>query len=130
MTKKFNWVKRGSTFYNFGHEVWSSCLASYPNDVPEPESEKQKPTIVDVKINLAIRSDRFKSELNCYVPKYGGQMIDKFYTYWSEPNRSYTKMKYEMQKTWDLKRRLHTWSMNNFGGSSFTKNEPPKMKEL
>ena len=29
---------------------------------------------------------------------------------WSEPNRSETKMKFELERTWDVKRRLNTWS--------------------
>jgi hypothetical protein len=44
-------------------------------------------------------------------------MIKEFYSYWTEPNKSNTKFKQEMQKTWDLTRRLETWSNNqkNFG---------------
>ena len=39
-------------------------------------------------------------------------MIDEFIAYWTEPNRSKTKMRYEMEKTWDISRRLNTWYRN------------------
>lgn len=33
----------------------------------------------------------------------------KFYSYWSEPNKSGTKVKWELERTFDVKRRLYTW---------------------
>ena len=36
-------------------------------------------------------------------------MIRAFFDYWSEPNKAKTKMRYEMQKTWDVSGRLRTW---------------------
>jgi len=37
----------------------------------------------------------------------------EFISYWSELNISKTKMKFELEKTWDLKRRLERWSNNS-----------------
>ena len=37
-------------------------------------------------------------------------MIRQFYDYWIEPNKSRTKMRYELEQTWDTKRRLNTWA--------------------
>lgn len=39
-------------------------------------------------------------------------MREEFIQYWTEPNKSGSKMKYEMERTWDLKRRLHRWENN------------------
>ena len=36
----------------------------------------------------------------------------KFILYWSELNRSKTKMKWELEKTWDLKKRISRWKDN------------------
>lgn len=44
---------------------------------------------------------------------YEKELIKEFYNYWSEPNRSKSKLRYEMEKTWDLKLRLVRWSANN-----------------
>ena len=35
-------------------------------------------------------------------------MITDFYAYWSEPDAKY-KMRYELEKTWEISRRLNTW---------------------
>lgn len=35
--------------------------------------------------------------------------IKKFYTYWTEPNKSGTKARWEMERTFEVKRRLFTW---------------------
>ena len=41
-------------------------------------------------------------------------MIREFYEYWTEPNKSNTKFRYELERTWSLDRRLKTWNKNNF----------------
>lgn len=56
------------------------------------------------------RRDSFYQELIPYVERYDKDMIRKFFEYWTEQNKSGTKMKYELQKTWDLARRLGTWN--------------------
>ena len=37
-------------------------------------------------------------------------MIRAFFDYWSELNKSETKMRYELEKTWELPKRLSTWA--------------------
>lgn len=57
-------------------------------------------------------SDRQKAFYNTLIPfvnKYPKEMLRTFYDYWSEPNRSNTKMRMELERTWDLSRRLATW---------------------
>lgn len=51
----------------------------------------------------------------------------EFFDYWSEPNKSRSKMKWELEKTWDLNRRLKRWANNNFG---FDKKEEPKPRPV
>lgn len=46
--------------------------------------------------------------------------IDKFVDYWTEPNPSGTKVRWQLEKTFDVKRRLKTW-FNNF--EKFNKND-------
>jgi len=38
--------------------------------------------------------------------------IKKFISYWTEPNKSKTKLRWELEKTWDTKRRLGNWMRN------------------
>ena len=56
------------------------------------------------------RKDSFYLSLVPYVGKYPKEMIRAFFDYWSELNKSGTKMRYELEKTWELPRRLATWA--------------------
>lgn len=56
------------------------------------------------------RKDEFGKTLVPFMEKYGKEMIRAFFNYWSELNKSETKMRYEMQKTWEIGKRLATWA--------------------
>lgn len=56
------------------------------------------------------RKDSFYQLLVPYVGRYPKEMIRAFFDYWSELNKSETKMRYELEKTWELPRRLATWA--------------------
>ena len=66
----------------------------------------------DKKNNIDERKLKFAETLKDFVSIYGRDMIKDFYDYWSEPNQSNTQFKKEMQRTWDLERRLRTWKKN------------------
>jgi hypothetical protein len=70
--------------------------------------------VKEINNNIDIRKLKFADTLKPFLDKYGKEMIRKFYDYWTEPNKSNTKFKQELQKTWDVKRRLDSWSSNNF----------------
>ena len=53
--------------------------------------------------------------------------VKKFVSYWTEPNKSGTKQRWELEKVFDLQRRLQTW-LNNV--SKFTHNNTPKIRSL
>lgn len=59
---------------------------------------------------LKKRAGVFYKSLVPFVETYGREMIRQFYDYWTEPNKSRTKMRYELERTWDTKRRLNTWA--------------------
>ena len=58
------------------------------------------------------RKDEFGKTLVPYMEKYGKEMIRAFFDYWGELNKSETKMRYEMHKTWEVNLRLATWAKN------------------
>lgn len=62
------------------------------------------------KDNLDSRKLKFASTLKPFLLKYGKDLLNKFYGYWTEPNKSKTKFRQELEKTWDLERRLETWA--------------------
>lgn len=106
-------------------------LATQPVTHPQKEAEKRhtgdtkqikekniiKETTTDVvakkdaaKAATLSRKESFYQSLVPYVGQYPKKMIRAFFDYWSELNKSETKMRYELEKTWELPRRLATWA--------------------
>jgi len=63
----------------------------------------------EIKDVIEVRIESFKKEINLHT-EYPSNILNDFFSYWSEPNRSKKKMRYELQPTWDLSRRLATWA--------------------
>lgn len=72
------------------------------------------------------RKLKFASTIKEYKDSYPDEMRKDFYEYWTEPNKSNTKMRFELEKTWSLSRRLKNWAKNdkNFN-NGFTSNNKP-----
>lgn len=71
--------------------------------------------VINKKMNINTREQNFKIEISQYETEYGNKTIEEFYNYWTEKNGTRTKMLFEMQKTWDTKKRLARWSSHSFG---------------
>ena len=56
------------------------------------------------------RKEDFYNSLTSYVSIYGQEMVRAFFDYWTEPNKSHTQMRFELERTWDVERRLRTWA--------------------
>lgn len=76
--------------------------------VNQPKAPKK--TKEQILAELKIREQDFYNSLIPFVQIYGKQMIRAFFNYWSEPNKSKTKMNFELERTWDLERRLRMWA--------------------
>ena len=59
---------------------------------------------------LAQRKEKFRSSLDAYRSLYPSYMLDQFFEYWTEPNKSGSKMRFEMERTWAVNLRLKTWA--------------------
>jgi hypothetical protein len=57
---------------------------------------------------LEERESDFKKEVFA-VTGYPSEMLTEFFNYWSESDRLKIAMRFEDQKTWDLKKRLANW---------------------
>lgn len=64
--------------------------------------------------NMAKNKKAFQDDLSKFLDRYSADMLDDFFSYWTEPNKSQTKMRFEQQPTWDLSRRLSRWEKNNY----------------
>lgn len=78
------------------------------------------------KDNIEDRKREFIYELTPFVKEYGTDMINKFFSHWSEMNKGGRKMRFEKEKTWDLKRRLQKWKSND--ETNFGRNKSEKSK--
>lgn len=71
-----------------------------------------------------LSEEEFKYSLIEFVEQFGKKTVRAFFEYWSEKD-SKGKMKFQLQKTWDSKRRLITWKNNE---PKFGISEPEKPK--
>lgn len=105
-----NGCKGGAPKGNKNNRFSKSTTEIQPNKNNNDNKNINKEKIVKEKsLSLSDRIEKFKNELIPFVERYGKDMIFAFFDYWSEPNPSKTKMKFEMQKTWDIAKRLRTW---------------------
>ena len=91
-----------------------------PNPTDKKESEKEK--AAHAAALLQVRKEDFYNSLIPYVERYGREMIRQFFDYWSEANKSKTRMRWEQQPTWETGKRLATWAAkdNQFNGKNGT----------
>jgi len=70
--------------------------------------------LISIKINntnnISLRKEKFLKGIDFLgVSK---ETREEFVLYWTEENKTKTKMRFELEKTWDTKKRLERW-MNN-----------------
>jgi hypothetical protein len=58
------------------------------------------------------RKKDFYEEYLKYEDKYTGEMLEAFFNYWTAHSPGARKMRFEMEKVFDMGRRLVTWESN------------------
>ena len=81
----------------------------FNNEFQEKPKKEKEPW---QKKTLDERKQDFANELQLFTPTYKANILNEFMLYWCEPNQAKTKMKFELEKTWDMARRLVTWNKN------------------
>ena len=97
----------------------------------ERKNIRKKEKVVS-KLSLTERQQFFYEELKEYTSKHHKNTLRAFYDYWSEPNQTKTKMRCEMEKTWDTSRRLSNWERREKAmpvKNNFNQPQPRKLKE-
>lgn len=74
------------------------------------KATQNKTTLSKSKRSLKEREHEFGVSLIPYVEKYSKETIRAFFNYWTEKNKSGTKMRFELEKTWETSKRLQTWA--------------------
>ena len=105
-------VREKGRFKGYDYFVFEQPKAEKPITV-KPITENQiqiSKEIIKERINknTLSKSEKFKSEVFSY--NYPKSMLESFYDYWSEPNKSKTKERWELQPTFEISRRLKTWA--------------------
>ena len=72
----------------------------------------------DTKSTILNRESEFKNSLQPFLEQYGKDLLNDFYLYWTEKKPKGKKMLFELQKTFDIERRLARWSKNNFNNKN------------
>jgi hypothetical protein len=73
------------------------------------DNDSDSDSVSDKVNKLEKRQIEFKQEVRKFSDTYDREILSAFYNYWSEPTKRKDRMRYELEKTWDTKRRLLTW---------------------
>jgi hypothetical protein len=98
-------------------------------------NEPQRNSTVSVSVSDNVKEDnnidsrklKFAATLKPFVDEFGRDTLKDFYDYWTEPNKSNTKFRQELEKTWSLDRRIQTWIKNE---SNFKPNKNKNNEQL
>lgn len=83
------------------------------NAIKEKKGNKRNKILVGDKspaLKIEERKISFGKSLQEFKDKYPRDMLTAFYNYWTESNRTKTKMKFELEKTFETNLRLATWA--------------------
>lgn len=84
----------------------------------EAKAEKTLSTVCDPDSgfdeDLLERLRAFEEECEKYVGKYGRTMVDDFIRYWTLPNQTTGRMRFEEQRYWRLSSKLKSWQTKSF----------------
>lgn len=83
------------------------------------KSKVNKSKVIDKDAEVSAleqKIEKFKQSLYPFTKNKGGaydaETVKEFFDYWSELNKSQTKMKWELQQTFEISKRLVTWQKN------------------
>jgi len=95
---------------------------------------KHKKTVEEIiqdrnKIEQHLKETKLKFYNDCkpYLEKYPKEMLRKFYNYWTEMNKSGTKLRFELQQTFEISKRLATWAGKD---KEFIEQKPKTYNEM
>ena len=88
------------------------------NDINSAQSRSIEKSLLGKQAKCIDRAKAFKNEIRPYVQSFNPEMCEAFYKYWSETNKTQTLMRWEQEKTWDLKLRLERWARNGISNKN------------
>jgi len=91
------------------------------------DKDKEEDSLSIIKKNIKKRLEKFNDDVYQHSDKYSKKILKQFIEYWTETNKTNTKMRFEMEKTWDTGKRLGRWSSNSNDSSEY---RPGKEEEF
>jgi hypothetical protein len=89
----------------------------YNKKLESVKTKKQKKTEEEIAIDKAkveqiINEKKLKFYNDCkpFLAKYPKEMLRKFYNYWTEMNKAGSRLRFELQQTFEIGKRLATWA--------------------
>lgn len=92
----------------------------FPSETPHthtpvttpPITPQEATEIAHTRKTMDERMEDFRREVYAFSSKWEASLLDEFFSYWSESNPGGVKMRFEMEKIFDLSRRLARWDKN------------------
>lgn len=106
----------------------SKSIQSSPVGTQRRE-EKRKEEYRKEKESIENRKSEFENSLLPFQSKYGLEMLEDFFGYWTEHGEKDRKMRYEKEKSFGIERRLVTWHRNQKKFEK-EKNVAPKKEKI
>ena len=82
------------------------------DSIEKPASPEKEKGCAEKEKTIDERAAEFWKMIEPYKGSYGCEMLQAFYGYWTEHNAKGRKMRFEMEKVFDIPRRLATWASN------------------
>jgi len=120
--------------YRILDEPFSNWLVKFLDEgkltspkVKKLDKQETELSITTKPTSINKREAQFRAEvITSFSSKYPEDMLTKFCDYWTEPNKSKTKMLWEMKPTFEIGRRLATWASR----SGFESKQPQTEEEI
>jgi len=80
-------------------------------DIKKLNTNKNKLIRITNNKSLSIRAQEFQEEV--FMSNLSTDICQEFIDYWTETNKSNSKMKFELERTFDIKKRVSRWIKND-----------------
>jgi len=106
-------------------------IPNVPSDTKNADSDSVSDSVISkdiyIKATLDNRKQKFADSLVPFLEKYGKDMLNKFYMYWTEHGERDKKMRFEKEKAFNLVLRLTNWLERNNERKKIEVKLPPQI---
>ena len=111
-------IESGKKRKQLNEQMFNKCSTNV-----EQKGTKESKVKESKENKIKKNKEKFSNECLKFSKNYSKEMILDFISYWTELNKLKKQMRFELQPTFEIGRRLGTWKKNNFG-NNFEKEKP------